>query len=73
VITFQRFGWPVATAHCRASLMQDSVASEPPETKKMRSKPSGNLLARSRANSSAGSFSKSTCGVSSTTFVTSCA
>ena len=42
-ITSSGFGWPVATAHCRASLMQDSTASEPPETKKMRSRPPGML------------------------------
>ena len=44
-ITFQRLAWPVATAHCRASLMQDSTASEPPDTKKMRSRPPGSCSA----------------------------
>ena len=58
LITFQRFGWPVATAHCRASLMQDSTASDPPETKKIFSSPPGMRPAMSRASSSAGSFSK---------------
>ena len=42
-MTFQRFFWPVATAHWRASLRQDSTASEPPETKKILSRPSGIL------------------------------
>jgi hypothetical protein len=35
-----RLPCPVTTAYCRASLMADSFASEPPETKKARSKPS---------------------------------